>query len=368
VTVRVLITSDAVGGVWRYALDLAKGLCAADIGVVLAAVGPDPGPAQAAEADAVDGLELIRTGLPLDWTADGPAAVREAGGALAELARDRRVDLVHLNSAAYAASIRFPVPVVGVAHSCVATWWRAVKGGTALPEDFRWRTELTGEGYRACQTVLAPSRAFAAATAEAYGLPAPQLVHNGRAPTIPAAAEPGPVFVFTAGRLWDEGKNVAALDAAAARLRLPVAAAGPLCGPNGETLAFPNLQPLGTLDEAGMAQRLARRPIFVSAALYEPFGLAVLEAAAAGCALVLSDIPTFRELWTGAAVFVRPHDHQALAEAVEALAESELLRERYGAAAAAHARRYSLPATVAGVLAAYRRAAAGAFAGREAAA
>ena len=51
---------------------------------------------------------------------------------------------------------------------------------------------------------------------------------------------------------------------------------------------------------------MARTAVFVSPALYEPFGLAVLEAAQAGCALVLSDIPTFRELWDGVALFVAP--------------------------------------------------------------
>jgi len=48
--------------------------------------------------------------------------------------------------------------------------------------------------------------------------------------------------------------------------------------------------------------------IFCSPSLYEPFGLAVLEAAMSGAALVLSDIPSFRELWDGAAVFVSPAD------------------------------------------------------------
>ena len=68
---------------------------------------------------------------------------------------------------------------------------------------------------------------------------------------------------------------------------------------------------------AHVARHLARQPIFVSTALYEPFGLAVLEAAQAGCALVLSDIPTFRELWDGAARFVPARDDGALACAIE---------------------------------------------------
>ena len=38
---------------------------------------------------------------------------------------------------------------------------------------------------------------------------------------------------------------------------------------------------------------MSRAAIFFSPALYEPFGLGVLEAAARGCALVLADIPSF---------------------------------------------------------------------------
>lgn len=38
----------------------------------------------------------------------------------------------------------------------------------------------------------------------------------------------------------------------------------------------------------------------------------MLEAAAAGCALVLGDIPSLREHWDGAAEFVPPDDHDAL--------------------------------------------------------
>jgi glycogen synthase len=47
----------------------------------------------------------------------------------------------------------------------------------------------------------------------------------------------------------------------------------------------------------------------------------VLEAASAGCALVLGDIPSLREYWDGAARFVPPDDHAALSVAVQRLIE-----------------------------------------------
>jgi glycosyltransferase involved in cell wall biosynthesis len=180
-------------------------------------------------------------------------------------------------------------------------------------------------------------------------------VHNGRhhAPAPRALAAPDEPFVFTAGRLWDEGKNVAALDRAAARLAAPVLAAGPTEGPNGATVTLAQAEALGTLGSPELAGYLAAQPVFASLALYEPFGLAVLEAAQAGCPLVLSDIPTFRELWDGAAAFVPPNDDVAIAAALEALLRDRGARARAGAAAQERAARYTVEAMTAGVLAVY---------------
>jgi glycosyltransferase involved in cell wall biosynthesis len=101
---------------------------------------------------------------------------------------------------------------------------------------------------------------------------------------------------------------------------------------------------------------LARAAIFVSTALYEPFGLAVLEAARSGCALVLSDIPNFRELWDGAAVFADAQSPSAIAGAVEDLASDPQKRLAMAAAAQKRARRYALDAQAAGILAVYAKA------------
>ena len=144
-----------------------------------------------------------------------------------------------------------------------------------------------------------------------------------------------------AGRLWDEAKGTLVLDRAAALTEVRVLAAGPLVGPNGEAATPVNLEPLGVLGEAELAALLAPRPVFVSAASFEPFGLAVLEAAQAGCALVLSDIATFRELWDGAALFVAPGDAAGFAHAIDTLIADPAHRTALGKAAADHAARYT---------------------------
>jgi glycosyltransferase involved in cell wall biosynthesis len=159
--------------------------------------------------------------------------------------------------------------------------------------------------------------------------------------------------IFTAGRLWDEGKGMAVLDEAAGRIATLVCAAGPLSGPHGQSVRFHHLRALGRVDEAEIDRRLSERPVFVSPSLYEPFGLAVLEAAQAGCPLVLSDIPTFRELWGGAAVFVPAGDAGALADALQHLMLDHDARAELGAAAFERSGRYTMERTVRRMLGIY---------------
>ncbi|RAK56306.1 glycosyltransferase family 1 protein [Phenylobacterium soli] len=347
------MTTDAVGGVWTYAIDLSRGVSRAGVEVTLVSFGPSPSPDQVKAAHAVPGLTLVDTGLPLDWMANEPAEILEAGAVLRGLARAHRADVIHLNSPALAAIGGFAAPVIGACHSCLATWWAAVKDGP-MPRDFRWRTQALWQGLLACNALLAPTAAFAEATARTYEVPVPFVVHNGRAPAglAPALCEP---MVFTSGRLWDEGKNVAVLDEAASLIAAPLYAAGPLSGPNGEWRRLGYAKSLGRLSARIVAEWLARAPVYASSALYEPFGLGVLEAAQAGCALVLSDIPTFRELWDGAAVFVPPRDPKGFARAMDRLLADPAEAAVLAAQARARAGRYTVQAMAAGVLSIYRQ-------------
>ena len=171
---------------------------------------------------------------------------------------------------------------------------------------------------------------------------------NGRAWTAGPLAAQTEATVFTAGRLWDEGKGLAVLDRAAATLQAEVLAAGPTTGPNGATIALAHIKASGPLSEAAVAAHLARRPIYASPALYEPFGLAILEAAQAGCPLVLSDIPSFRDLWDGAALFVAARDPAAWAAALAGLLGDAGRRDALGRAARDRAGAYTVEAMVAG--------------------
>jgi glycosyltransferase involved in cell wall biosynthesis len=151
--------------------------------------------------------------------------------------------------------------------------------------------------------------------------------------------------VMAAGRVWDKAKNLALLDRVAADLAWPVVVAGDRDHAEGGAPHFARAHLLGRLSAAEMARRLGAAAIFAAPARYEPFGLAILEAAAAGCALVLGDIASLRETWQDAAVFVPPDDAAAWRAALQRLIADAGERARWAAAARHRARRFSIART-----------------------
>jgi len=354
----LLLVTDAVGGVWVYSLELARALQPFGIETVLAVMGPSPDEKQ--REDAAE-FRLIDTGLPLEWLDTNAEEVRRASLQIAGLARSEKVDLVQTSSAALLANSSFDCPTVAVQHSCIASWWDAVKG-TPLPYEFAWRRELVGAGLNRADAVIAPTLAFAAETSRIYGVTT-ATVHNGRTPLWTRDIPQGD-FVFTVGRLWDEGKNAATLDAAAAIARVPFQAAGTTYGPNGAQIALQHIGALGPLSDTRLSGLYSARPIYASAALYEPFGLSVLEAAQAGCALVLSDIATHREIWDGAAIFVPARDERAFAAAIGDLLHDHDERDQLGQMARARAAHYTPDRMARGMADVYARITTGAYAVR----
>src|SRR3954470_23730294 len=122
---RLLLITDAVGGVWVYSLELARALRPLGVEALIAVMGPSPSTKQYEEAADV---ELIDTGLPLEWLDTSPAQNRRAGEIIAQIADRECVDIVQTCSAALLADAKFNQPCVAVQHSCVASWWAAVRG------------------------------------------------------------------------------------------------------------------------------------------------------------------------------------------------------------------------------------------------
>jgi glycogen synthase len=348
---RVLMTADAVGGVWSYALALCGAL--PDIRFVLATLGPPPAPSQRAAAARLDNVIQEESGFRLEWMAGAEADTAASRRWLETLASRYAVDLAHVNGYAQAV-LEGGRPVIAVAHSDVLSWWMAVHGTPAPAGWSRYRRQVTG-GLRAADCVVAPTQAVLGDLRRHYGqrLPNARVIANGVGPGdfVPL---PKRAAIMAAGRIWDDAKNLRLLDAIAPRLDWPIEIAGAAAHPEAGLEPLRHARSLGLLSAEEMSCHLGEAAIFAAPARYEPFGLGILEAAACGCALVLGDIAALRENWRDAAIFLPTEDPGRWRVVLSRLIDDRDERERLAAAARARAGHFTITRTAQRYRALYR--------------
>jgi glycogen(starch) synthase len=243
-------------------------------------------------------------------------------------------DVVHLNY--YTQSLApLSSPKLVTAHSCLLSWWHAVKRTEIPPSWQRYREEVK-KGLKKADWIVAPTKTMLSELIRHYDL-MPQdmsVIHNGRDPHFfnPGRKEE---MIMVAARLWDEAKNVRSLIGIAPHLPWRVCVAGDTSHPRMDntvtTISGINL--LGQLSSKDLAKKLSSASLYVLPALYEPFGLSILEAALSGCALVLGDIPSLREIWENCALFVSPLDTRALEQTILSLIEKSSERAEWASRA-----------------------------------
>lgn len=329
---KVLMNADTIGGVWTYAVELIAALGRHDVEFVLCSTGQLPTPQQRQAIAAQNNARLRESAFKLEWMEAPWDDVIQTRQWLQQIAAAERPDLIHLNDYAHAAA-DWDQPVLVVGHSCVLSWHSAVRGKPAGEEWATYRDAVTA-GLRRADAVVAPSSAMLDSLQLHYGpLRRPTVIYNGLRRTPPTRPLHKRRQVLTAGRLWDEAKNVASLVRAANQILAPVLLAGEHPHSVERFTAAPNLTYLGRLTPQALARCYAESAIYALPARYEPFGYTPLEAALHGCALVLGDIPSLREIWGDAACYVPPDDDQALADTVNELLACPARIDRLAAAA-----------------------------------
>jgi glycogen(starch) synthase len=349
---RILMTVDPIGGVWTYALELARALEPHGIEFVLASMGGRLTREQYEQAVARKNVRLFESASRTEWMDDPWEDVDRAGDWLLEVAARSGPDLIHLNGYCHA-SLPWNAPVLVVAHSCVFSWWRAVKGEDPPARYDEYRARVMA-GLAAAELIVAPSPAMRDALSVHYNVNRKcMVIPNARDARLFTPGEKLPL-IFASGRIWDEAKNLQLLDRIAPEIEWHIAVAGDHRHPMGSTVALEKVCLLGKLSACDMAEQLSRVAIFVLPARYEPFGLSALEAALSGCALVLGDIPTLREIWEDTAIFASPEDANALSRALNYLIADPELRETFGNRARARALQFSPQRMAREYLGAYR--------------
>lgn len=326
---KILMTADTIGGVWNYALDLSQKLAEYGVEIHLATMGRLLDSEQLKRVKKIQNVELYESDYKLEWMDNPWGDVETAYRWLRKIAIDIRPDLIHFNNYGQAA-YDWPEATIVVAHSCIMSWWRAVKQEDA-PSEWRKYQNTTAGALKRATTVIAPTQSHLNEIENIYGsIKKKAVIYNARVfhPVKPAQKEP---IIFAAGRIWDEAKNIKTLISIADKLDWPVYVAGNNRHPDTKAIVDPgNVRFLGSLSAEEVANWMERASIYAHPAHYEPFGLTVLEAAHYGAALALSDIPTFRELWDGAALFVNQRDSGQVRKALDRLIRDDALRNNLG--------------------------------------
>ena len=351
---RVLLSTPTSGAPWTSALEACRALGTRGVEVTLATLGT---PLTAAQWHGLLGLPGLRVEQST-WRAEHADDVWEdldaAGAWLLELEARDAPDVVQLHGYRHGVLPFRRRPLV-VGHACALARDEAVRGEPGVERDWLGRWEVT-RGLRAAGHLVTPNAALRDSLARHYGpLPATSVVPPARDPEDFPPAPVREPFILSTGPWWDEALNLPVLDSVAPRLDWPVLVAGARHHPDGGQMRARAVRLLGELSATALAGWLGRASLFVLPARHEPEGLAALEAGLAGCALVLADIPSLREMWEDAAVFVPPDDTDMLARALRRLVAEPALRARMSTLARTRALAFS-PARLADTyLAVYAR-------------
>jgi glycogen(starch) synthase len=335
----VLITADTVGGVWVYVRELVNGLVRRGVGVTLVSFGEIPDHSQAAWLSSLPGVDFRPTSFKLEWMQDSAADLEQSSKYLCEVVREVNPELLHLNQYCYG-SLPVSVPRVVVGHSDVVSWWATVHGGPPPENDWirGYRKRVT-RGLLSATAVVAPSRWMLDQLATHYVWPERgSVIYNGRSPAAFDRHRRKENFMMSVGRFWDSAKQVNLL--AECRLPLRTIIAGADVHPDPAFRAAhpgprrPNkVEFIGPQSPEALSELFSRASIYAATSRYEPFGLAPLEAALSGCAIIANDIPSFREIWGDSVCYFERNDARSLAAAVDRLHRDPALRDDYASRA-----------------------------------
>lgn len=342
----VLLTTDTVGGVWTYTEELCAGLVERGHRVTLVSLGRQPDAGQRAWTQAMDSSRFtyIETEFRLEWMEDSGEDMARSTDFLLNLVQRMQPDVLHTSQFVYGV-LSNTLPVVLTGHSDVLSWWQAVHGAS-VPETGHMRayTAVVRAGLLSATRLIAPTAWMARELREQYGVDRHiEVIPNGRSPHLFHPDRHKTLQAVTAARAWDPGKNVALLEQV--QVPFPLLVAGEAIAPSaqaaGERLSSAQrggVTHLGKQAAAQLRELYARSALYISTSSYEPFGLSPLEAALSGCALVLSDLPTSREIWDSAALFYEPRDARGLESMLRWVADRPEETEDLAARALARAR------------------------------
>lgn len=313
---RILMTCSGDRASWSHTLELAACLGRCGLDVALATVGEPPSQGQLEEALRLPNVQVFPGRFATGWQDDGWDEVERAGEWLLHLEEHLDPDVVHLHAYPYGA-LPFLAPKLLEGHQCPVCRSRALSDEVASLPWERYR-QAVARALREARMVVAPSAAALHELTTAFGpVPECRVIPPGRSPRrfLPGTKDD---LILSAGCFGDAARALPALAEVAREVAWPVAVLVDGASDDEALASRPVRLVQGTSPDR-LAAWYGRASVFALPCRYDPSGLSALEAALAGCALVLGDVPSLRETWEGAALFVTPGDPEDLRRALDLL-------------------------------------------------
>lgn len=305
---RILMTTDTIGGVWTFTKELSTELLSHGCAVALVSFGRMPSVTQRKwVADQAErwgsNFYFAASDAPLEWMDDNSGALPKGAPVLSRVAESFEAELL-LSSQYCFGALECDLARILIAHSDVLSWAVSCRGREL--ERSVWLDNycrLVADGLGCADAVVAPTRWMLEALASHFSLPTDaRVIKNGRSIEPSVTGTHRKCQGVSVGRLWDEGKNLKVLSEI--RLPIPIVVAGETYHESAHfSLTGGDLRLLGPLAEDEVLALFRSSSIYICTSQYEPFGYAPLEAALCGCAVVANDLPSLREVWGDAALY-----------------------------------------------------------------
>ena len=304
---RVLMTTDTIGGVWTFTRELSSELLAKGCAIAIASFGPLPSARQKEWIEQQssrwrDRFLFVASDAPLERMADNRKAFSAAAQVLMPLIESFRPHALLSSQYCFGALPVF-IPRIVVAHSDVLSLANARRTSMPPSEWLDHYRSIVSDGIGRADAIVAPTQWMLDALGANFALPTESYVIPNGCTLPPARLEPlRKLQAVTAGRLWDEAKNLRILEQVESSI--PILIAGAVkCESASFRPSLARLQFLGNLEPSSLHKLFRQSAIYICTSIYEPFGFAPIEAAQCGCIVVANDIPSLREVWGDSALF-----------------------------------------------------------------
>lgn len=322
---KILMTACANGGIWTYTSNLVQELAKHGCEIHLAIMGQKLTSEQQFLLSEVENLSVYESLYSFEWSDRADANQDSKEQWLLNLEHKIRPDFIHLNSITQGA-IPFSAPVITVCHSNkIALQCDGKELPTERTNAFRERVALS---FQRSDLIVGTTKCTLDKLEALYGpIPNTALIYNGVNCLMYNYHQEKEELILSVASDTDELKAYKNLENTAPKIDWEIRVVNDATEPKEIASEFAYLKCEFQSSHNQIKKELSKASVFVQPAQANPFELPSIEAAFCGCAILVNDTASSRELWEDCAVYFDPEDPQDLQDKLKKLQDNFYWRD-----------------------------------------